>query len=152
MKLSARICEVCGNKITGEGARFCSRSCKGKFFYIVSGINNKDKKFSAVHKEKIGMANKISSKLYREAHGLWKGMLANIKTKHRYVKNHKGKPSKCEHCGTTTASNYDWANVDHKYSRKLSDYIRLCRSCHRQYDIKNNNYKTNGYTKCASSN
>jgi len=36
----------------------------------------------------------------------------------------------------------DWSNIDHKYKRKEEDYTPRCRRCHRQFDIKNNNYKT----------
>lgn len=73
---------------------------------------------------------------------LWKGEAVGIKNLHHWVKRHKGKPSLCEHCGTTIAKAYDWANIDHKYRRRLEDFIRLCRSCHRKYDYAFNNYST----------
>lgn len=57
-------------------------------------------------------------------------------TLHRWVAQNKGRPKKCEHCGTTKKKVYDWANADHKYARNLDDYIRLCRSCHRKYDYE----------------
>jgi hypothetical protein len=56
----------------------------------------------------------------------------------------KGKPSKCEHCEREDKKKYEWANIDHKYARKIEDYIRLCTSCHRLYDIKYNGYQKNG--------
>jgi uncharacterized protein YlaI len=74
-------------------------------------------------------------------HHLWKGEDATIKCKHSWVKRHKGFAKRCSICGKT--KNIDWANKDHKYSRNLDDYIELCRSCHRLYDIKNNGYKVN---------
>jgi len=58
---------------------------------------------------------------------------------HNWIRNTKGKASKCEFCGKEgTGRGMHWANVDHKYSRVLEDYISLCQSCHRKYDIKNN--------------
>ena len=54
---------------------------------------------------------------------------------HSWVKRRLGKPQKCEHCGSTTAKKYEWANKSHEYKRDLSDWIRLCTSCHRKYDL-----------------
>lgn len=80
---------------------------------------------------------------------IWKGEKAGKDAMHDWVKRWKGYPKKCEMCGTEEAKTYDWANIDHSYKRILEDYIRMCRSCHRKFDIKNNNYKTNEkfYTK-----
>lgn len=64
----------------------------------------------------------------------WKGEEASYRSKHAWVRRYKGTPSKCEHCGRTDKKKYEWANIDHKYRRKLEDYIRLCTSCHRKYD------------------
>lgn len=55
---------------------------------------------------------------------------------HRWVEKHKGKPNKCENCGTTIALKYEWANINHKYQRVLSHYKRLCTTCHNEYDYK----------------
>lgn len=51
-----------------------------------------------------------------------------------WVERHKGKPSKCEMCGTESKKWYDWANISHKYLRDLNDFMRMCRPCHRKYD------------------
>jgi hypothetical protein len=68
----------------------------------------------------------------------WKGDKATVGPVHKWVEKRKGKPMKCEHCGCTHKKRYHWANVDHKYRRNLDDYKRLCGSCHKKYDIKNN--------------
>ena len=75
-----------------------------------------------------------------EKHPMWKGDDASPEAMHHWVIKRKGTPSKCEHCGRTDKKRYEWANIDHKYRRRLEDYIRLCTSCHRKYDIENNNY------------
>jgi len=64
----------------------------------------------------------------------WKGSEAKYTAKHMWIIAIKGKPSKCEHCGTENAKKFEWANIDHKYSRNPDDYIRLCHRCHAKYD------------------
>ena len=64
---------------------------------------------------------------------------------HGWIIYQKGHPSFCIQCGKKGEKfngkwSISWANKDHKYSRNLDDYIPLCYKCHRQYDIKNNNY------------
>ncbi len=66
----------------------------------------------------------------------WKGDDVGKEALHNWVQKHKGKPKKCEHCQTTKAKQFDWANISQKYKRDLNDWIRLCRSCHAKYDYK----------------
>lgn len=56
------------------------------------------------------------------------------RTIHLWVEKWKGKPKECEMCGTTEATKFEWANVDHTYRRVLEDYIRMCSPCHGAYD------------------
>lgn len=56
---------------------------------------------------------------------------------HKRIENELGTPMKCEHCRTTTATRYHWANVSKKYKYDLKDWIRLCTKCHSNFD---NNY------------
>lgn len=53
---------------------------------------------------------------------------------HRWVYSKLGSPRKCDHCGTTNASKYQWANRTGKYLQELDDWIRLCPRCHIHYD------------------
>jgi len=73
----------------------------------------------------------------------WKGRDCGYVSMHTWVRRWKGKPSYCEMCGNTTkkACEYDWANIDHQYRRILNDYIRLCHSCHKKYDVEHNSSK-----------
>jgi hypothetical protein len=52
---------------------------------------------------------------------------------HHWVKRHKGRPVKCEHCGGQT--NLQWANKSWEYHRDLEDWLSLCAKCHRKYDM-----------------
>lgn len=55
---------------------------------------------------------------------------------HKRVEALKGRPRKCEDCGTESPQRtYDWANISGKYDDP-SDYKRLCRSCHWKLDKK----------------
>lgn len=67
-------------------------------------------------------------------HYLWKGNKVGYWGVHHWIERWKGKPKKCDNCGTEKAKKYEWANVDHKYKRVLEDYIRMCTKCHRKYD------------------
>lgn len=65
---------------------------------------------------------------------MWKGNNVSYGGLHHWVRNHLGKPKKCEDCGTITASKYEWANKSGEYKRDLGDWKRLCTSCHHKYD------------------
>ena len=75
----------------------------------------------------------------RGSHGLDLNPSANAI--HKRLRKLRGRPSLCEHCGTTTAKLYHWAYTGHghdtdpaAYSTNLDDYIRLCVSCHLTFD------------------
>lgn len=69
----------------------------------------------------------------------WKGDNAKNAAIHNWVYREKGRPQVCEDCGATSKERkLHWANKDHKYRRKLDDYISRCSSCHKKYDIINN--------------
>jgi hypothetical protein len=58
---------------------------------------------------------------------------------HKRLRKDRGTPSLCEHCGTTTAKKFEWAFTGEGHERgafsaDLSDYIRLCTSCHLRFD------------------
>jgi hypothetical protein len=53
---------------------------------------------------------------------------------HRWVYKNLGAPKVCQYCGDAGRNRYDWANVSQEYKRELTDWIRLCRSCHAKKD------------------
>ena len=71
-----------------------------------------------------------------DKNGLWRGNEVSYAGLHIWVKKWKGKPKNCGVCGSEGKSKYQWANIDHKYRRVLEDYISMCPSCHKKYDIK----------------
>lgn len=110
-------CEECDKKIEvlqseikrGAG-KFCSRVC----YYV----NQKKTRPSA------------------EKSWAWKGDNVGREALHNWVQKHLGKPKRCEHCNTTKAKKFEWANKSQKYKRDLTDWIRLCTKCHWKYDYK----------------
>lgn len=64
----------------------------------------------------------------------WKGDKAGYTAIHDWLEKWFGKPRFCEHCGTTNAKKYEWANISKKHKRQRDDWLRLCTSCHHKYD------------------
>lgn len=96
---------------------------------------------------KKGKLNPMFGKKGKKAFA-WKGDNAGYCAIHAWIVNKKGKPKNCSKCGKEQIKRngyrgIDWANIDHKYKRKLTDYIALCKKCHTFYDRKNNrkNYR-----------
>ena len=66
----------------------------------------------------------------------WKGTRAGYQAKHLRVQAARGTPAECERCGSTDPMRtYEWANLTGNYD-DVTDYMRMCRSCHRLYDNK----------------
>jgi excisionase family DNA binding protein len=65
----------------------------------------------------------------------WHGDKLTYGRLHQAVYKLRGKPQRCERCGTTDpAKHYDWANLTGRYEDP-ADYQRMCKSCHRRYDL-----------------
>jgi hypothetical protein len=71
-----------------------------------------------------------------ERHGAWKGDNVGYDALHDWVKRILGTPCKCTYCGLDKKERmYHWANIGHAYKRNLKDWVRLCCSCHKLYDM-----------------
>jgi len=109
-------------------SKYCSQSCAMKYKTQVLGVGSS--------------TAFVKGENLNEKHPLWKGEDAHIKAKHSWVKRHKGKAQQCSVCEKTNEYHtIDWANIDHNYRRVLEDYVPMCRSCHRHYDILFNGYR-----------
>jgi len=129
--------------------------------FVKFGIERKSKfrKIQLPHKKKFQKGNipwnknlkydkelkiKLDTKGLELGRGYFRGQILketypNI---HYWVRKHKKYPEKCNDCGQSN-KRLEWSNVDHKYRRVLSDYIRMCTSCHRKYDIEHNSTPPN---------
>lgn len=64
----------------------------------------------------------------------WIGRDAGYQTLHTRVEAARGKPQRCGCCDSVEPGRrYDWANLSGRYEL-LSDYVRMCRSCHKRFD------------------
>lgn len=64
----------------------------------------------------------------------WKGDGVGWNGIHWWLRRHHPKAGTCEECGRLGKT--DWAFLHHPepYTRVLSDYAELCRSCHVRFD------------------
>ena len=77
---------------------------------------------------------KLSESRKESGNPNWKGDdIKCINAIHAWIKRRKLLPKKCEVCGEERK--LDLANIkNHNYTRKLQDYMWLCRSCHIIFD------------------
>lgn len=69
-----------------------------------------------------------------EKNARWTGDKVGYGGLHDWVSVRLGQPRECENCGTLEAKKYEWANLSGEYKRDLTDWARLCTSCHRMID------------------
>ena len=84
---------------------------------------------------------KISLATRGENNPRWKGDDVSYQALHNWVASKLGRPTKCDFCGLEDkkrARYFDWANKNHEYKRDLINWVRLCKKCHRDYDVKYN--------------
>lgn len=133
-------CIECDKKITKYAKSGKCKSCVNK---LRKGRKNKGGwHHSEEHKKMMSKklkGRKVSEETKAKISGAkshkWKGNSAGYHAIHTWVRKNAGKPSYCEHCKTSDKrKRYEWANVSRTYKRELSDYIRLCAKCHRDYD------------------
>ena len=75
-----------------------------------------------------------------ESNGMWKGNDVGLSGLHKWVYLTLGQPDTCQHCGKIELKGHGihWANKSGKYERKVDDWLRLCVTCHRRYDLDRN--------------
>lgn len=138
-----RKCEVCVATLyvfpyqlkMGYG-RFCSRSCKSKWIVTTNNYKSgqKRRKGLPAHPNTIIANQKKCGELCYQ----WKGENVGYRALHNWVERLLGKPSVCSVCKDNTKAHrqYHWANLSGKYYRDISDWARMCASCHCRYDNK----------------
>lgn len=63
----------------------------------------------------------------------WKGDDCSYTALHQWVSRKNGKAVKCGKCGKSGKGT--WANISREYKRSLDDFVSLCYSCHKYYDL-----------------
>jgi len=73
---------------------------------------------------------------HKNVHPLYKGDKASYGAKHARIKRKFGKADKCENKTCLGISKrYEWANKSGLYKPEKNDWMSLCTSCHRKYDM-----------------
>ena len=121
-----------------------SRALKGRIPKNLSSINaNKKGKGNPMWgKHTSELQKEIMRKRCGELHPNWKGEKASIGSKHDWIERMKGRACgyKCSLCDKKAK---EWCNIDHKYKRKVEDYLPVCRLCHEVFHRVNGlRYKT----------
>lgn len=63
---------------------------------------------------------------------------------HRWFYNNIGVPKPCQACKSNDEKKYNWSNLSGKYSRDISDWVKLCRDCHMLFDFGSLRLVVNG--------
>ncbi len=87
---------------------------------------------------------KLAKDKVGDKHPKWKGDNVHYITFHKWLSYHYGKASICENmeCPHKNPKRFEWALVHGKtHSKNKDNYMQLCCSCHRKYDINNYNIK-----------
>jgi hypothetical protein len=72
---------------------------------------------------------------------------------HQWLKRHYGKASKCENkgCINTAATKFEWAlKKGMNHERNINNYLQMCISCHRAYDMTEEHKKNISVSKKAA--
>jgi len=85
--------------------------------------------------KKLEIKSRVAAKRNQtgERNSSWKGSDATYAAFQKRVETARGKPNICAACGDMDKPIYEWCNLTGKYD-DVSDYMRMCRSCHRKYD------------------
>lgn len=135
-------CATCGvlfevrDKRPGR-SKCCSWACRNTLLSKrYTGLKRNDEWKSNLSKSKMG-----------EKHPLWKGDKAGYKSIHQWVVRMLGRADECAECNSTEY--VEWANKSHKYMRDLTDWIKLCKKCHKKYDRNNMGIASKVFVKSA---
>lgn len=102
---------------------------------IKRSVKLKGRIFTDEHREKLSINNCMLGK-FNDINPNWRGDNISYDNIHKWVSRELGKPDKCEYCGKDNLSGHQvhWSSKDHLYKRDLTNWARLCVSCHRLYD------------------
>lgn len=97
--------------------------------------------YPKVRKLKISLSTEHKSAISEavpkgDKHRSWRGGEVKRPALHEWITKQLGRPQSCQFCGCTNAKRFEWANKTGQYLRDLNDWLRLCTSCHRKYDLK----------------
>lgn len=111
--------------LTTEHKLKISQTLKGK--YVGGNSFRHGLKSTAETRAKIGASSKLR---VGGKNSRWLGDKVGYRALHTWVYSQLGAPRQCENCESTDRNVYQWANISGEYKRDVSDWARLCVSCH----------------------
>ena len=112
-------------------------SKKRREFFAKGGVHPLlGKRHSQITKERMSLAK--MGKFAGKNSPWWTGDNPTYNAVHIWMRKEFGTPDTCEHCGRSGLQGrlINWANVSGKYKRDRTDWLRLCASCHKKYDLQ----------------
>jgi len=133
-----------GYRVTEEVKKKISLALKGKIPKNIKMIAGWNKGLKVSEKMKQRISNTLKKKgikpilpfvSYGKDNPNWKGNNVSYSGLHYWLRRKLGEPKVCEHC-KSSKRRLTWANKSWKYKRDIKDWISLCYSCHKYYDLK----------------
>lgn len=117
--------------------KYCSRDCYAPTRSVELAKRGENSRFQPGHKSDPLAVERSRIANTGAGNKKWKGQFVGYRGLHYWVVRHLGKPTKCSQCGAekTGPKSIQWANVDGKYRRDLTQFVQLCSSCHKKHDI-----------------
>ena len=119
--------------------KYCSKDCwsiRGTITILKKVCKTCNKDFQTYDKRKMFCNSECGYNRPESEQPAWKGDGVSYSGLHKWVAARLGKPKECEFCHTIVddPKAIHWANKSQEYKRDLSDWLRLCRKCHMEYD------------------
>ncbi len=142
-------CTQCGKEFRSflHNQKYCSSTCfyetrKGKPIEYFKELEpwNKGIKTGIVTDgafkkgQKAWNKGKINDWMLEDKNHNWKGDEVGYTALHLWVSRRLGKPKYCDFCHAIDKKKYEWANISKEYKRDITDWKRLCSSCHQKWD------------------
>jgi len=122
-----KICKHCSQVfVNWQNKDFCSISC--------AGAEKRGRPLSESHRAALkGKRPKTQG----EKNHKWLGDSVGYGGLHDWVYTILGSPMICVSCSKLCVTNKEihWANKSGEYKRNVEDWLRLCVSCHKNYDL-----------------
>lgn len=139
-------CLVCNKTLSKRSAKNCKRhreiSEKTRLKYSQRMKGNsfaKGKNIGNTYNRGRVPWNKGKSNFWLsgQSNHMWRGDKVGYRALHSWICRQKGSPRFCEQCEAINLRKrqYHWANRSGNYLRILSDWVRLCVKCHKNYDL-----------------
>ena len=148
---SKQVRKFCNHKCFAESRRGKKTTWGWKIGNALRGKKKTKEHIEAARKALLASEKYWASRPRGEKHAAWKGDKVGYCAVHDWVSRIIGRASYCEVCGITEEKRRCYlANLSGEYRRDISDWKKMCASCHRKHDLKNGTWATGKFTRNKS--